>query len=360
MQVQSSLINYKGQNFYIGIDAHLKSWTVTILGESLQYKTFTQPPRVSALKSYLDTRFPGGNYYSVYEAGFSGFWAHYQLLESGILNIVVNPADVPTTQKEKLHKDDPVDSRKLARSLRSGELEAIYVPSRATMESRSLIRQRGTIVKDLTRIRQRIKMFLHFFGIEIPLPFSEGKVHWSQRFIRWLKEEVPDNLQIAGKTLHYMIEEAELLRALLLRVTLEVRTLANSEQYSKGVKLMRSIPGVGLITAITFLVEVEEIKRFKNADHFAGYVGLKPTSHSSGDKESKGEMTYRGQKILRRALIESTWQAVRLDAALSLKYHSYTKRMEPNNAIIRMARKVLNRMYFVLKNEQEYVCGVVK
>lgn len=360
MQTQRSLIDFKGQNFFIGIDAHLKSWTITVMGESLAHKTFQQPPNVAALKSFLHSRFPGGNYYSVYEAGFCGFWAHYQLLEFGIRNIVVNPADVPTTQKELLHKDDPVDSRKLARSLRAGELEGIYVLGKPTMEERSLVRQRAAIVRDLTRIKQRVKMFLHYFGIEIPIKFSNSNHNWSKRFLIWLKEDVQAHMDMAGHTLGYMIEEVELLRSLLLKVTQAVQTMAKSEKYNKRMALLRSIPGVGLLTAITFLVEIEDIKRFKDSDHFAGYVGLTPTNHSSGEKERTGEMTFRGQKVLRKSLIESSWHTVRIDPALSLSYKAYVQRMEPNKAIVRIARKVLNRMYFVLKNEQAYVCGVVK
>jgi len=71
-------------------------------------------------------------------------------------------------------------------------------------------------------------------------------------------------------------------------------------------------------------------------------------------------MTFRGQNALGKMLIESSWMAVRFDPALMMSYHSYIKRMEPNKAIIRIARKVLNRMYFVLKNKVEYVSGVVK
>lgn len=51
-----------------------------------------------------------GNYFSAYEAGFSGLWPHYKLTELGINNIVVNPADIPTTQKEKVQKEDKRDS----------------------------------------------------------------------------------------------------------------------------------------------------------------------------------------------------------------------------------------------------------
>jgi hypothetical protein len=71
-------------------------------------------------------------------------------------------------------------------------------------------------------------------------------------------------------------------------------------------------------------------------------------------------MTARGQSKLKKSLVESAWIAVRIDPALSLAYNKYVKRMEPNKAIIRIARKLLNRIYVVLKNKREYVTGVVK
>jgi hypothetical protein len=68
------------------------------------------------LLEYLKVNYPDGNYFSAYEAGFCGVWIHYRLLALGINNIVVNPADIPTTQKEITQKEDSRDSRKIARS----------------------------------------------------------------------------------------------------------------------------------------------------------------------------------------------------------------------------------------------------
>ena len=70
-------------------------------------------------------------------------------------------------------------------------------------------------------------------------------------------------------------------------------------------------------------------------------------------------MTFRGQKILKSMLVESAWVAVRIDTALSLSYNTYIKRMQPNKAIIRIARKLLNRMYYTLKNKRPYQTGIV-
>jgi len=360
MQRQITTLDFKGQNIFVGIDVHLKSWTVTILTEELTHKTFTQPACAETLRNYLKRNFPGGDYNSVYEAGFSGFWAHYKLKGMGINNIVTNPADVPTSQKEHLQKDDPTDSRKLARSLRNNELKAIFVPNPATLEDRSFVRMRATLVKDMTRFKQRIKSFLYFYGISYPPQLEKSGSHWSKRFMKWLSEEVSLQHDSGTQALKILVQEAEQQRKLLLEVLKKIRLLSCSEKYAKNIALLRTIPGVGPITAITFLVEIENIERFENTDHFAGFVGLVPNRHSSGPKTNDGEMTFRGQKTLKTLLIESSWTAARSDPALIMSYLSYVKRMEPNKAVVRIARKVLNRMYFVLKNKMEYVPGVVK
>lgn len=360
MQTQRTQLDFKGQSIFVGIDVHLKSWTVTILTEELAHKTFTQPSNVDALYNYLNRTFPGGTYNSVYEAGFSGFWTHYKLKAMGINNIVINPADVPTSQKEHLQKNDPTDSRKLARSLRSNDLKAIYVPDPATLEDRSLVRMRATLVKDMTRFKQRIKSFLYFYGISYPPEFEKSGSHWSKRFMTWLKCDISLEHESGTHALQILVQEAEQQRKLLLDVLIKIRQLSRSEKYSENIALLRTIPGIGPITAITFLVEIETIKRFENTDHFAGFVGLVPNYHSSGEKSNDGEMTFRGQKTLKSLLIESAWTAARADPALTMSYHKYVKRMEPNKAIVRIARKVLNRMYYVLKNKMEYVSGVVK
>lgn len=357
MQTQSSELNFEGQNLFVGIDVHLKSWTVSILSEKLSHKTFTQPPSAETLHKYLVRNFPGGVYHSVYEAGFSGFWTHYKLKEMGINNIVINAADVPTTQKEHLLKDDPTDSRKLARSLRSGDLNAIYIPDLSTTEDRTLVRLRSTLVKDMTRFKARIKSFLYFYGVSYPPEFEKSSsTHWSKRFMKWLNEGVALEYESGILSLKILVKEAEQQRALLLEITKSIRLLSCREKYTNNMKLLQSIPGVGIITAITFLTEIEKIERFMDSDHFAGFIGLIPNRHSSGGKESNGEMTFRGQNFLRKPLIESSWIAVRFDPAMTMCYIAYVKRMEPNKAIIKIARKLLNRIYFVLNLKSARVC----
>ncbi|MCW0485039.1 IS110 family transposase [Gaoshiqia sediminis] len=181
MQTKGKTINFQGQNIYMGIDVHLKNWKVTVMIENVVHKTFSQDPQAGVLANYLRKNFPGGNYYSAYEAGFCGFSVHRELEKHGIRNIVVNPADIPTTDKEKKQKEDKRDSHKIAKSLKNGELEGIYVPSRGIEELRGLVRYRKTLVKEIGRHKTRLKSYLHCNGIMIPPELDSASRYWSGR-----------------------------------------------------------------------------------------------------------------------------------------------------------------------------------
>jgi transposase len=359
MQKQSNKLDFSGQNIYVGFDVHLKDWKVTIMSETLVHKTFSQPPEPKVLHQYLVNNFPGGIYHSAYEAGFCGYWIHNQLLSLGIKSIVVNPADIPTTNKEKVQKEDKRDSRKIARSLKAGNLTAIYVPSEKTLEDRSFLRTRKMLTKDLSRYKNRIKSFLYFHGIEFPPVFKNPQSHWSKRFITWL-ESIPMGHDTGKQSLLALINESKHLRESLLSVTKQVRLLSRTEAYQEQVKLLQSVPGIGLITAMTLLTELETFERFNNIDQLCSLIGLVPSTNSSGDNEQVGDITPRGHNVLRSAIIESAWVAARIDPALLICYRNYCKRMESNQAIVRIAKKLLSRIRYVIKNKQPYVCSVVK
>ena len=187
MQKQGTKIDFNGQNIYVGIDTHLKSWKVALYHDTIALKTFTQNPDSDLLVNHLRKNYPNANYHCAYEAGFSGFWLQKALTKQGINCIVVNPADVPTTDKEKKFKTDKRDCRKIARSLRNKELEAIYVPSDEGLEDRSVVRLYMDMIKNRTRYKNKIKSVLNFYGIPYPEEFKESKRHWTISFCKWLK-----------------------------------------------------------------------------------------------------------------------------------------------------------------------------
>jgi transposase len=343
-------VDFTGQPIYIGMDVHKKSWTVSILMEHLEHKTFTQPPDVEVLVTYLRRHFPGASYKAVYEAGFCGFWIHDELKVRGIPCLVANPADIPTRDKERRRKGDRSDSRKLARGLRSGEIEGIYVPPRATVEDRSLIRTRQAMVRKQTRCKNQIKSLLHFYGIPVP----DVSYSWSRNFIRSL-EALRLERQSGNLALNAHLTELIHLRRIIAQLNRDILALSRTDEYRDPVQLLRTIPGISTLSAMVFLTELGDLSRFPSLDKLCGYVGLTPDTHGSGEKLGIGDMTRRCNPVLRSLLIECSWVAVRKDPALALAYHSFCKRTLKTQAIVKIARKLLNRIRFVLNNRCRYV-----
>lgn len=111
---------------------------------------------------------------------------------------------------------------------------------------------------------------------------------------------------------------------------------------------------------MTLLTELYDINRFRTLDRLCSYVGLIPNTESSGETEYQTGMTGRRNAQLRLMLIESAWIAVRKDPALMMAFNDLCKQMTKTKAIVRMARKLLNRIRYVLRNQQEYIPAVVQ
>ena len=353
MSSKATKLDYSGINIYTGIDTHLKDWRITLMTDNLTLNTLSVDPNAKAVAKYLRKHFPNGNYYSAYEAGFCGYTPHRALIKEGIQNIIVNPADIPTTDKERKQKEDSRDSRKIARSLKNGELVPIYVPSRAIEELRNFIRHRKTLVKDINRNKSRIKSFLYLSGTPIPPELGTDSRYWSSNFSKWL-ESIRLTTDFGHKIIPNTLGVVNQLRLTLLAVNRDLRQIAKREEFAESVKLLISIPGIGLTSALTILSELVTISRFKNLDKLCSFVGLVPTTNSSSEQERVGNITPRSNKILRSILIESAWIAIRHDPGLGLAYARLCARMKANKAIIRIAKKLLSRIRFVLKNQIEY------
>ena len=350
-------LDFTGQPIYIGLDVHKKSWSVSISTKHGQYKSFSQPPETDKLVHYLKHHFPGASYYSTYEAGFCGFWIHEQLKKGGIDCLVVNPADVPTKNKERKRRRDQIDCRKLSRSLRNGDLEGIYVPPRGKLEDRSLIRARLSMTRKQTRCKNQIKGMLFFYGVVIPEQQEMG--HWSRRFIRWI-EEIRMERASGDIALQIHLEELGHLRQIIAKLNRAILVLSRTEEYRPWVLLLKTVPGISTLTAMILLTELGPITRFPSIDELTCYVGLIPDTEASAEKEHVGGITQRSHSQLRWVLIEASWRAVQKDPALMMAFDQYCKRMKKTKAIVKIARKLLNRIRYVLKNQSEYVPAVLE
>ena len=222
---------------YIGIDVHKRQWSVSIFTANMHHKTFSQAPYPSTLKSYLDKHFKGYEVICAYEACKFGFWIHRELKSFGYECLIVNPADIPTTNKESSEKTDPVDSRKIGKALRGGFLEGIYVPDEELEGHRQLFRYRKRLWADLVRVKNRIKDKLLNSGIGMPPQYDNP--YWSKAFLVWLtKVEFPS--VATRRVLDLLLEQYDKIRSHFMKTCLEVRRLQKHERYQQNAQLLNT------------------------------------------------------------------------------------------------------------------------
>jgi len=351
-------INFAGERIYVGIDVHKKSISVAIQTETRAYRPFTiSPPSAEDLSNYLDKHFPGGEYLCAYEAGFSGFGLCESLHEKGIGCIVVNAADIPTSDRDSEYKTDARDASKIARSLKSGDLTGIHLPSKELQGDRAMARLHDQFKRDLIRQKCRIKMNLYFFGIKIPEEY-DGRGRWSRPFISWLynlEMPTPESTSVLRQQMGQMIYVLGMKR----NAERWLRALSRSDRYVEQSDLLETVPGVGRLTAIKFLLQLGDASRFKSLDALCNYVGLVPSSHNTGDRVRQSRLTRRGHTQLRVMMVEAAWVAIGVDPALNHCYENLKKRMVGQKAIIRIARKLLSRIRYVLKHKVAYEKGIL-
>ena len=150
------------------------------------------------------------------------------------------------------------------------------------------------------------------------------------------------------------------IRKALAGIIKDLRTMVKEKpEVSTTMGHLQSIPGIGFITAITLYTEIMDIKRFGKFDNLCSYVGLTPTTLSSGEKEKTLGISNRQNKYLRSLLVESSWVAIRKDPAMTMAFGKLFLRMSKQKAIIRIAKKLLSRVKYVWQENQDYVYAVV-
>lgn len=345
--------HFSGTDIYIGLDVHKKSWDASIYVENILFKSMSiSPPSTKVLAGILRKNFPSGSYHVVYEAGFSGFWIYDELTGDGIDCIVVSPADIPMSNKDKNFKTDRNDSKQLAQKLRSGLLEGIHIPEKVQREHRALLRLRNKFVKDRTRIKNYIKSNLMFFGKVIDKD-NEDTRSWSKKFVeslsrvKYLSNEGKDVIKELLKTLSFYEESIK-------GIDEKIKQLSMISQYKQDVEILCSVPGIGTLSAMIMLIEIGDFSRFEDTNKLKSYIGLIPREHSSGEKEVKTGITRRGNKFLKKIIIESSWVAVRKDKTLLSLYTKLTKRMRGAKAIIVIAGILLNRIRSIMRKREYY------
>jgi transposase len=266
-----------GEDLFIGIDLHKQRWHVTIRTRDVELFSASIPGTWESLRRVL-ARYPGHSLQAVYEAGYFEFRLHDRLVDHGISCLVTPPSLVPQEYGNRV-KTDRRDIRKLAHLLAKGMLKRVWVPSEKERYHRQVVRRRRQLVRDRVRTRSRIKAELRFYGIHL----EEPRGRWTQMFFTGLRSINFGNRWMQ-ESFNRLLEQYEFLTAQIDKQTKLLRELSETELYQKRVEILQSIPGIGLISAMELLLELQDVSRFRRAEQLAAYVGLTPSQYSSAEK----------------------------------------------------------------------------
>jgi transposase len=256
------------------------------------------PAAVRRLVTKLGDKY--GKLLFCYEAGPTGYGLHRQITDLGHDCTVIAPSLIPKRPGDRV-KTNRRDALTLARLHRAGELTAIWVPDLEHEAVRDLVRARETAMEDLREKRQHLQSFLLRHGRVYP-----GLRPWTQVHARWLS-----NLTFAHPAQYLVtreyrqaIEDAE---TRLKRLTQQVAEVVTSWSMAPVIEAYQAMRGVAFLTAVTFVAEIGDVRRFETPRQLMAYLGLVPSERSTGDSIRRGSITKAGNPRARRVLIEGAW-----------------------------------------------------
>ena len=320
-------------SIHVGIDVHKKTYYVAARGSGGEIVTWVCPAQPDGLIQRL------GQIWDrvaqiVYEAGPTGFCLARALQGAGYPIMVVAPSRMPRPVTRQ-SKTDRLDCKRLAEYSSKGMLRPVTIPSQEEEAERSIIRLRHQALDNLRKTKQRVKSFLLFHGIEEP----KGLANWSRAARKDLLS-LPLNCDLQF-TLHLLMRELAHQEGFLKRITNQLERLSQIQKHDVTMTNLQSVPGVGLLTAITFRLEVFRPSRFSRAEHLASYLGLAPGVRQSGETSRGGSILPAGQKRLRSMLVEAAWTWQRRDPAVGKAYRKLLGQTGlAQKAIVALARKL--------------------
>ena len=290
---------------FLGLDVHAETIAVAVAEPDGEVRSLgTIANREDSIRKFIKRLGSPEQLRACYEAGPTGFVLYWQLAQLGVECAVVAPSLVPKKPGDRV-KTDRRDALKLARSHRSGDLTAVWVPDQDSEALRDLVRQREAAKQDQLRARHRLTKFLLRTGRRPPL----GLKPWTERYMRWL-EQIRYTQPAQQVTLRDCVNEVEHMSTRVKRLEeaiLEVVKLA-PQPMQEVIRGLQALRGVAHISAVTIAAELGNISsRFQSARKLMGYCGVFPSEDSSGKRIRKGGITKAGNAHLRRIVVESAW-----------------------------------------------------
>lgn len=319
------------ERYYVGLDVHKKTISYCVkTADGMIEQEGMIPARREALLQWVQ-QMPGP-WVGALEATLFSEWI-YDFVSPWAEELKVgHPARMKAITAGK-RKTDQLDARQIADLVRCNLLAESYMLPRPVRELRRVLRYRNLLVGQSVKMKNRISGLLMETGTE----FQVRRLHGQRYFQKLLSdlEEVPDSvvhlLGLSRQALQMLQKmERDLLRGLLEHPQLHGR-----------VQLLRTIPAVGQVTALTWSLEVGDVSRFGSIKQAVSYCGLCSAQRQSAGKDQRGPLSKQRNKHLQRILVEAAKLAPRYNDQLAWVYQQQRQGTNHNRATLAVARKLV-------------------
>jgi transposase len=296
-----------------------------------------------------------------YEASSLGFGLHDELTAAGLTCHVLSPNRIERSPKHRRTKTDEKDAQRIlelvrAHVLAGNDLPAIWIPDEQTREDRDLVRARLDVAEKATRVKTQITTLLKRY--ERRKPKEVGK-NWTRGHRAWLETLLDPNRGLlpgsAQLALGSLTRQLEFLEEEIAYLDEALGGLAQTPRYAEPVKALVELKGVQVHTAMVFLCEMGDLRRFANRRQVGSFLGLVPSSHESGERDDrKGHITRQGPSRVRKVLCQATWSRIRWDDETAW-CHARIVAKNPKAkkiAVVALMRRLAIRMWHVAREAQ--------
>jgi transposase len=273
------------------------------------------------------------------EATGNSAWFRDQVLACVGRVVVVNPSQFKVIRKS-VKKTDKNDARALALFLSKDMLPETRAKSQAQAELASLTQTRDLLVKQRTRLLNKVHALHNRHGIKLKRESLSSR----KRLIAITADPFT---ALEWIELQIVRDQALSLSDAITKIDREIETAASAMDGFEG---LTSIKGIGARAAAVFLSTIGNVHDFETADKLAAYFGIVPRISQSNETDHRGRITKRGSRLARTTLVQCTLIATRYSAYLKAYHDRIRQRRGGGKAIIATAKKLLTIIYNTLKN----------
>ena len=337
--------------YYAGLDISMKETAVCIMDESgsivKEGMVPTDPVKISKFLNKSGVLISQ----VCMESGSLCHWLMGELRKLDVPIICVDSRHIAAVLATTINKTDKNDARGLANALRCKIYREVHQKSINSIEKSTFLASRRTIVKQRVEITNTIRGLLKSYGIRITISAT------TNMFLEEVKKLIEGLPALAKTGLEELLKCAESLHNQIKSLNTVVEKFAEEDEQAK---LLQTIPGIGPVTAVNYLMEIDNPTRFKKSRSVGAYLGMTPTQYSSGETHKQGRISKCGSKELRHLLMEAGFVVITRSKKWS-KLKSWgmklSRKVGLKKAALAVGRKLAVIMHKMLITGKEFIYG---